>query len=274
MLEAMAFPKAEGKNGSAAAAAAAAAVTGITGGGPKANLNLDITFDPGGKPHCDTPNGKVGNYGTGKGQSNANENGLEWGLPKPSGVWGSPRVTDYTTPIEGTHTTASAQGPEGGNGMSKGNGTTDLELGHFPDGNGNYWHRLLGNPGSPNSLKFIVASGLTSPLVDVTDDKPLGDPPWPTWPSPSVVDAKLISDSAPVNDANDDISTATYFDYKYPSAWFLPPWPDDDELSAKAEPPDERRPEPSRQPNDGKHHSDEPCNTDCDGYTLPSAKPC
>ena len=57
-------------------------------------------------------------------------------------------------------------------------------------------------------------------------------------------------------------------------AWFLPPWPDDDELSAKAEPLDERRPEPSHQLNDGQHHSDKPCNTNCDGFTLPSAKPC
>ena len=57
-------------------------------------------------------------------------------------------------------------------------------------------------------------------------------------------------------------------------AWFLPPWPDDDELSAKAEPLDERRPEPRHQLNDGQHHSDKPCNTNYDGYTLPSAKPC
>ena len=64
-------------------------------------------------------------------------------------------------------------------------------------------------------------------------------------------------------------------DYKYPNAWFLlPPWPDDDELSVIAEPPDERRPKPGHELRDGQHHSDRPCTADRNGSTLPSARPC
>ena len=63
-------------------------------------------------------------------------------------------------------------------------------------------------------------------------------------------------------------------DYKYPNAWFLlPPWPDDDELSVIAEPPDERRPKPGHELRDGQHHSDRPCTADRNGSTLPSARP-
>jgi hypothetical protein len=183
----------------------------------------------------------------------------------------------------------------------------------FDPGIDNSSRSLLDLASSPGSLK-------PSDPIDTT-----GWSPWTSFNETSIADSKY---DVSCGNANDVVDNATCFDFKYPNAWrlppwpdddelgakaeplfpppkteawflppwpdddelgakaeplfpppkteawFLPPWPDDDELSAKAEPPDERRPEPSHQLNDGQHHSDKPCNTNCDGYTLPSAKPC
>jgi hypothetical protein len=150
------------------------------------------------------------------------------------------------------------------------------------------------DPGIDNSSRSLLdlASSLKpSDPIDTTG--------WSPWTSFNVSNIAEFANSS--SNSNDVVDNAACFDYKYSNAWrlppwpdddelsakaeplfpppkaeawFLPPWPDDDELSAKAEPLDERRPEPRHQLNDGQHHSDKPCNTNCDGYTLPSAKPC
>jgi hypothetical protein len=97
--------------------------------------------------------------------------------------------------------------------------------------------------------------------------------PKPPW-LPSIADDFFARGGGALTGAN-DIGNEACLDFKYPNAWFLPPpWPDDDELSAIAEPPDERRPKPGHELRDGQHHSDRPCTADRNGSTLPSARPC
>ena len=91
---------------------------------------------------------------------------------------------------------------------------------------------------------------------------------------PSIADDKSFAEGNALTGAN-NISNEACFDYEYPNAWFLlPPWPDDDEPRATAEPPDERWLKPSYQLRDGQHHSDKPCTANRNGCTLPTAKPC
>ena len=57
---------------------------------------------------------------------------------------------------------------------------------------------------------------------------------------PSIAVDKFITEGSALAGAN-DVGNAACLDFKYPNAWFLlPPWPDDDEPRAPAEPPDER----------------------------------
>ena len=184
----------------------------------------------------------------------------------------------------------------------------------FDPGIDNYLRSLPDLANSLRPRKLITANGFVNTAIATsdTDDgsdprnwtwSPYSNPSAPraadcdfTWPSFDVSDVTEFANSS--SNANDVVDNATCFDHKYPNAWrlppwpdddeqagawfpplkvhewFLPPWPDDDELGAKAEPLDERRPEPRHQLNDGQHHSDKPCNTNYDGYTLPSAKPC
>jgi hypothetical protein len=153
----------------------------------------------------------------------------------------------------------------------------------FDPGIDNYLRSLPDLASSLHSRKLITANGLVNTATIA-------------WSSFDVYKHDVSYSSA-----SNVVDNASCFDYKYPNAWrlppwpddnelgakaeplfpppkaeawFLPPWPDDDELSAKAEPLDERRPEPRHQLNDGQHHSDRPCNTNYDGYMPPSAKPC
>ena len=65
-------------------------------------------------------------------------------------------------------------------------------------------------------------------------------PPWLSYNLPSITDDKFITGGRALAGAS-DVGSSACLDYEYPNAWFLlPPWPDDNEPRATAEPPDKR----------------------------------
>jgi hypothetical protein len=122
--------------------------------------------------------------------------------------------------------------------------------------------------------RYLFDPGKNIATSDTTGDLGLSNRICSTrsdYSTRSITDSKSVVRS---NSDNDVIDSTALFDFKYPNAWFLLPWPDDVKLSAKAEPPDERRPKLNHQLSDGQHHNDKPCDTNYNHLVLQSAKPC
>ena len=112
---------------------------------------------------------------------------------------------------------------------------------------------LLDLASSLRSRKLITANGFVNTAIIDRDTDDGSDPrnwAWSPYSNPSVpraadcdstwssFDASNIAEfTDSSSNANDVVDYAACFDYKYPNAWRLPPWPDDDEQAGAWFPP-------------------------------------